>query len=359
MRSPRSLCCGLAFLAATLVFAPAHAKSVSPREQTTGDAIQLALDSSEAEACLRILDKENTGQTVTDADWQALFSSEPYQWLIQREASFGRSLGETAFRNYLTSSQVKAKAATWRATLEGMKGADMEAIGRQDLAWLPPGATIRARVFLEIKPTHNSFVWTKPGQGRAIFLNVESQTRDQFENTVAHELHHIGLSSLEARQDQLQSDLPDRVRLALKWMSAFGEGEAMLAAAGSADRHPHWVDDALTRARWDADMMHFGTDLGAVQDLITDILDGKLTSDAEIQKRAAPFWGVQGAWYTVGYEMAALVEKQYGRATFNDCLLDPRKLLLRYNEVAIAANRNGASLATWSPDLLRRLQATS
>ena len=89
----------------------------------------------------------------------------------------------------------------------------------------------------------------------------------------------------------------------------------MLAAAGDDDRHPHWEDDALARARWDGDLMHFNIDVLALQQLLLGILDGKLKDDESIGKRAAPFWGdVQGAWYTVGYEMAVLVDKQDGRA---------------------------------------------
>jgi hypothetical protein len=187
-------------------------------------------------------------------------------------------------------------------------------------------------------------------------LAVQKQSRESFQNTVAHELHHIGLESLAPRQDALQSSLPSEVKLATKWMGAFGEGEAMLAAAGSTERHPHWEDDALARARWDSDLMHFNTDLKSVEGLLLDILDGKLKTDAEIQKRAAPFWGYQGAWYTVGYEMAALVDKRFGRKSFDECLLDPRLLILRYNQVAKEANAKGASLQTWSPELLDKLQ---
>jgi hypothetical protein len=92
--------------------------------------------------------------------------------------------------------------------------------------------------------------------------------------------------------------------------------------------------------------------------LFFDILDGKLKDDDAIRERAAPFWGdVQGAWYTVGYEMAALVEIRYGRQAFDECLLDPRRLLVLYNQVATEANAKGATLAVWSPELLARLNA--
>jgi hypothetical protein len=332
------------------------AASAAPKAAPGTPPIQLALDASEAQACLAILDEENAGRPVAEADWRRLFSSQPYQWLVAREATFGHRMDEAAFRAFLADPKTRAKARAWRETLDHMTAADMPALGRGVLAWLPPGARIAARVFPEIKPTSNSFVWTKPDAGPAIFLNVENQSRDQFENTVSHELHHIGLNSLDDRQTALQAGLSDRVKLAMKWMTAFGEGEAMLAAAGSTERHPHWEDDALIRARWDSDMAHFNADVGAVTALLNDILDGRLTTDDEIRRRAAPFWGVQGAWYTVGYEMAVLVDKRFGRAVLNDCLLDPRELLTRYNAVAREANAQGASLALWPDALIAQLK---
>jgi hypothetical protein len=53
--------------------------------------------------------------------------------------------------------------------------------------------------------------------------------------------------------------------------------------------------------------------------------------------------------------MASLVEKRFGRQAFTDCLLDPRLLLVRYNQVAEEANKNGAALALWPESLLQRL----
>lgn len=318
--------------------------------------VRLVMDPSEAVQALRILDKEAAQQTVKDSDWQALFATVPYQWLKEREKAIGRAFTDEDFKHFLLQPETLAKRAEWHETLAGIQKANMSALGTGVLSWLPPGATIKARVFPLIKPAHNSFVWAKPGESSAIFLYLQKQSKDKFENTVAHESHHIGLASLDKQQDTIQAGLPPNIKTAMKWMSAFGEGEAMLAAAGSSDRHPHWEDDALARARWDGDMMHFNNDLQAIQLLLMDILNGKLTSDADIQHRAAPFWGdVQGAWYTVGYEMAVLVEKQYGRSAFDDCLLDPRKLLVMYNQIAEQANAKGATLATWSPELIDEL----
>jgi hypothetical protein len=304
---------------------------------------------------LTILEKETAHQTVTAADWDKLFATVPYRWLKDRETSIGKPFTEDEFRAFLISPEALKQETVWRVALVDMKRADLTAIGKQDLEWLPSDATIHARVFPEIKPLPNSFVWGEPGESPAIFLSLKRQSTVQFENIVAHECHHIGLASLQAQGAALEAGMSASQKAALEWLGGFGEGEAMLAAAGSADRHPHWEDDAVARARWDSDMLNFNRDLLSVQSFITDILDDHLKTEESIQKRAAPFWGYQGAWYTVGYEMAALVEKQYGRTVLKQCLLDPRVLLAKYNDIAEEANKQGANLATWSPNLLYRL----
>ncbi len=314
-------------------------------------SVQLALDTSEAEEALHVIHKQSGHEPVTAEDWHQLFPTIHYQWLKTREAAMDRAFTDAEFQAFLLSPEALAKEHEWDQVLAEMKQANMQALGTGVLAWLPAGATIHARVFPEIKPKTNSFVWTKKGEGPAIFLYLEQQSKTQFENTVSHKCHHIGLDSLEKQQKEIVAKLPENIKRATHWLDAFGEGEAMLAAAGSADRHPHWEDNAAARAQWDSDMMHLNSDLLAVQQLLSDILDGKLTDDAAIAKRAAPFWGAQGAWYTVGYEMAALVELQYGRETFKQRLLDPRKLLTMYNIVALKANsgerRSQFGLQNW------------
>ena len=342
------------FFAVLCIFAFAV---VTRAEAPDAGAVQLAIDTSEVEAALRILHKERAKAHIDEADWRQLFETAPYQSLKAREAAIGVPFTDADFETFLLSAEAVARMEEWKETLAEMKRSDLGAVGRHVLEWLPEGATIRAHVYPEIKPRGNSFVWSKPGGEPAIFLYLARQTRDKFENTVAHECHHIGLRSLSSRQDAVRAAVAPKVATTMEWMSAFGEGEAMLAAAGSSERHPHWEDDALARARWDGDMMRFVSDLAALETFFTDILDGKLEGDEAIGRRAAPFWGdAQGAWYTVGYEMAALVEKRFGREAFLECLVDPRQLLVRYNAIAAEANAKGAKLATWSPAFLARLQ---
>src|SRR5579859_3272798 len=123
--------------------------------------VQLVMDTSEAEQALRILDKQAAHQTVIPSDWQALFATVPYQWLKERQKAMGRPFTDETFKHFLLQPETLGKRAEWHETLVSIEKANMTALGTGVLSWLPPGATIKARVFPEIKPQHNSFVWAK------------------------------------------------------------------------------------------------------------------------------------------------------------------------------------------------------
>jgi Putative zinc dependent peptidase (DUF5700) len=132
----------------------------------------------------------------------------------------------------------------------------------------------------------------------------------------------------------------------------------MLAAAGSPDVHPHAVSSPQERARWDRDMANFNQDLATLQQFFLDIVNQKLKTKDEINEKAASFFGEQGPWYTVGYKMAVIVEKRYGRPALMECMIDPRELLTRYNVAAAELNHHGSEkLALWSPELLVKIGA--
>src|SRR4030095_14531738 len=156
-----------------------------------------------------------------------------------------------------------------------------------------------------IKPRENSFVFGSP-EDPAIFLYLNPETsKEKFENTLAHELHHIGYgSSCPSKPVSNEvAKLPAEVQTALTWIGAFGEGFAMLAAAGGPDVHPHAVSDAEERGRWDRDMANFNQDFKKLEKFFLDVLAKRLT-ETQISDTAFSFYGTQGPWYTVGYRMA-------------------------------------------------------
>jgi hypothetical protein len=209
-----------------------------------------------------------------------------------REASVRSDFTDEAFKSFPSAPETIARTEDLNRTLQAWKQSDLTALGQSVLAYLPQGAQIRGAVYPEIKPAQNSFVWG-PADDRAIFLYLNpSLSKAQFENKVAHESHHIGLDSLNTKPEANMKGLSDSQKEAVRWLGGFGEGEAMLAAAGSPDVHPHAVDDEAARKQWDTDILRFNQDLLSVQQFLLDILDGKLKDPAVIEQRADPFYGV-------------------------------------------------------------------
>lgn len=83
--------------------------------------------------------------------------------------------------------------------------------------------------------------------------------------------------------------------LQVKVRRGFGEGFAMLAAAGSPNVHLHTVSNMDEGARWDKDMANFNDDLKKVEAFFIDVLDNRLTED-QISKTHFSFFGIQGPW---------------------------------------------------------------
>jgi Putative zinc dependent peptidase (DUF5700) len=347
-----------------LLLAPFLSASILAEESSR---IQLHTDFSEAEAALAILDKRNAAEPIADSDWRAVFLTEPYQRLKKRETAMHREFTEDDFKKFLLGDDVLKQRAELARTVRDWKQADLRAAATRVLQYLPAESVIRTKVFPLIKPFHNSFVFdvdTDP----AIFLYIDpSESGASFENTVAHEMHHIGLSSVDKAYEETIASLPPAAARVARLMGAFGEGEAMLAAAGGPDIDPVATASQELKDNWARGKREFNEDLGKVSEFFLQVLNGKLQEGAIVQK-VSEFFGLQGPWYTVGYKMAVIVEKRYGRATLIDCMRDRRLLLVRYNAAAQEMNRHQPStsqqsalgaqaLALWPAEILQETQA--
>jgi hypothetical protein len=224
--------------------------------------LNVHLVTDEADVVLAILAKQAAAEPISDADWQALFQSEGYRRLKKREKAMGNSFEDAEFKTFVLSPGLQSRAAALRQTLNKWKQAEMNHPASLALAYLPATARIQAAIYPVIKPKSNSFVFdvdTDP----AIFLYLDPDISEtEFENTVAHELHHIGYGTAcpsRAIQDRLAQQ-PANVQQLANWIGAFGEGFAMLAAAGGPDVHPHTTSKREDRERWDRDMANFGAD---------------------------------------------------------------------------------------------------
>lgn len=325
--------------------------------KVTQEQVNVRLVTDEAETVLTILSKKKTNETISDADWQQLFASEGYVRLKQRETSMQRSFEDADFKTFVLSDQLAARAPALREALDKWKRADITRAAGLALNYLPKDARISAKIYPVIKPRENSFVFDVK-KDPAIFMYLDPTVSPQkFENTLAHEMHHIGYgTSCPSKQTTAEREkLPASVQTALTWTGAFGEGFAMLAAAGGPDIHPHAVSNNDERARWDKDIANFNDDLKKVEKFLLDVLDGRLTGE-EATKAGFSFFGTQGPWYTVGWQMSVLIEKTYGRTALIESFCDQRKLLLTYNRAAEKHNRKSRKpLSLWSKSLVDRL----
>ena len=337
------VCCALSF---------ASAQTPPP------SALDVRLVTDEADAVLGLLAKKNANQTITEADWQRVFESEGYVRLKKRETSMQRSFEDSDFKTFVLSDKLGERAKSLGETLEAWKRGDVTRAARLALAYLPSNAKIRAKIYPVIKPLPNTFVFDVKNDP-AIFVYLDPTVPPaKSENTLAHELHHIGFGTTcpTAETTAEMAKLPVNVQGALNWSGAFGEGFAMLAAAGGPDIHPHAVSKLDERSQWDKDVANFNDDLRKVEKFLLDVIEGKLTEE-QARTTGFSFFGTQGPWYTVGWQMAVLIEKTHGRAKLIESFCDRRQLFTAYNEAAEKHNRKSKQqLALWSTALMEKLK---
>ncbi len=313
----------------------------------TGDAaIRLRLVPDEAQAVLDILARRASGAQPDEPQWRALFASEGYRRLADRERSFKRPFDDATFRAFVLQPDLLAKRDSLSGTLAAWSSADVTVCGKRALAYLPAGSHLRASVYPEIKPRTNSFVFDlEHDPGIFLYLDPAISAAD-FTYTVAHELHHVGFAQNCPTPDvraQIER-LPPPLKLFQRWLGGFGEGFAVLAGLGGpaadpatgieGDAQPEWRDEAAT----------FASRMNALTAFFRGILGGKLVDDAATQAGMA-FFGNQGAWYTVGWRMAVTIERRFGRPRLIECIADNRLFLATYNDAA------PASLPHWPDDV--------
>ncbi len=348
--STRTLLAAASTLAACT---PALLSSQSPSKSSAATAVRLQSD--EADAALAIIRERVSGASPSREDWRRLFSSQGYLHLRERETSMGRAFTDSSFARFVTSDTVVARYAPLSRTVQALERIDVTAAAARAKAYLPAGTPLGAVLYLEIKPVTNSFVFTGADSIPSIFLYVRTEdTSAQVENIMAHELHHIGLNA--ACPDQPHARATPAQAMLLRFLGAYGEGQAMLAAAGGPDVHPHATDPDSIKRRWDADVARAGSDLAAQSAFFTNVIDGGIASPDSVRRIASSYFGVQGPWYTVGWLMASTIERELGRTELIATLCDPAAFLGRYDDAARRANARGGALPLWDDTLIARLR---
>ena len=340
---------GMAMVAFMAIFEA----SLQAQEAPEG-AITLRIVTDQPEAALDILDKRARGEAIAEADWRRLRETEGYRRLKKRSESFGATEFDAKFESFLGEApEVLASREALRGTVEDWSRLALDGVGRLALAYLPAGAVLRGSIYPVIKKPTNSFVFeldTDP----AIFLYVDPEIgAAKFANTLTHELHHIGSNSACKEPEGYEQLDPD-VRNAVDWLSGFGEGVAMLAAAGGPEVDPQADSDPEQKATWARNLARFDDDIARLEAFFLAVAAGEL-SEEERRQKGFTFINTddapQGAFYTVGWQMAATIEKALGREAVTRSVCDPRELLVAWNQV-VATSAASEPPASWSRGLL-------
>jgi hypothetical protein len=149
----------------------------------------------EADAALAIMDSLNAGDSVTEAQWDALWQSEGYTRLLARQASMG---GEKGFGDklsaWLQDPENYRRVENIRFAVEGYRSFEADTAGNRAAAYLPEGVVLEASFYPVIKHTTNTFVYDLQNDP-AIFMYVNPDNSPVFvESVLTHELHHVGLT---------------------------------------------------------------------------------------------------------------------------------------------------------------------
>lgn len=334
---------------------------VLPCMAATAEPPSVTLVLDEANAALAILEERLSTGTVQDATWARLWSTEGFKRLDTRQNHYGDAKSRERIRQHLLSEETLQGIAELRQAIADWERVDLEKTAERALAYLPPGQTIRAKIYPVIKKKSNSFVF-EVSTDPAIFMFVDGKkSTKRIEDILAHEFHHVGLVGCQHPPDY--ENLPQSVQKALDWMGTFGEGQAMLASAGGPDVHPARRAPAAEWMTWERDVANFNRDLKRIEAFLWSVAKDELSKD---EQRSTWFSFVnadevpQGAFYTVGWKMAATIERFRGREHLVDRLCDPRLFLEAYNEIiADYGLPDGSGLAQWDPEFLKLLNELS
>ena len=295
-------------------------------------AVGVHLMTDEAEAVLGILAKRNNQLPLTEADWSRLLTSEGYVRLKAREASMKRSFEDEAFKSFVLSPELGPQTATLETDARPMvKGRHGSAREKRSDATFPnvlvsgprstPSSNLRLTVSSSTsQATLRSFCISIPRSMRTSFA-----TRSLMSCTTSASVAVVHPRTIA---DEI-ARLPQETQTALTWIGAFGEGFAMLAAAGSPDSSSSWREPCRGAEQRGIEVSRMRAPIDSkLEGFFQSVLQKQLTGD-QVREAGFQFFGVQGPWYTVGWQMAVTIERAFWTPSTRRSLLRPSKAVRR------------------------------
>lgn len=306
-------------------------------------SVDLILD--QCEVALRILQSNFPEKLIND-----LVSSKGYRWFKERENAMEQGFSDDDFLYFLLSDELGSQTVALTEALDYLQRLDLNYLASQAREYLPKNTKIESTIVPLIKPSANSFAY--PVEGKiVIFLYLDPVFNAlKINNTIVHELHHVGLNSVYADYALNLSKLANqRTKNILRFTQPLGEGYAMLAAAGGPNTHPNAHDPKL-RELWDERMNFFERDFKAIDCFLRRLHE---LDERKAIEKGMEMMGIQGPWYTVGWQTAVVIEKILGRDSLISCIAEPAQLFLTYNQVVNQYNQEfKTTLPPWSEELI-------
>lgn len=324
-----------------------------PNQARPEKELSVVLDRSEADAALAVIDAFNAGRHPSAAELQRLYSSRPYLRLRERENSVKRPFTDEDFIAHLRSPEVRSASSGLRAALGQWDDETIQAAAARAQAYLPGGSRLNVTIFPMIKIKPNTFVFDLKKDPSIFYAIDPKESKASFANTLAHEMHHIGIGQ---NCVSTKTSATPALKILRRWIGAFNEGLAMLAAAGGPDVHPHADSSADEQAVWDREAAKFRKHLRQQDTYFRSVVAGEAGTEEEINETMRAYFGEQGPWYTVGWGMAVTIEKAFGREAVIDAFCHSETLLETYNEAALT-QREGIDhdLPLWDTKLVQDL----